>query len=280
MRLFLLLLTILGSSTAHAEARLHLTTDRPVVIVVNMIPHTVGDSAGASITLGDGKEGNQRITVRNLVGQELWQGTLLVKRGMVTTARWQNKELVVVDEQPLKRAPKHRPYNSQNTGAATARSSQQLRDIANQNQPVDADAQLLDLVAAQDETLAPAPASTDAPPPETAAAAAATKPFDGEVRLLVPVGTGAVITLVSRERSWSNVWMDGQLLWEYRGKSQRIRIHLPAGPHQLEFKDFQDRNTWAAGTLQTAPHAPVEIRFGMSTGAQAFETPDAWAPNN
>ncbi len=286
MRLLLLLLTFLGASTAHAEARLRLLADRPVVIIVNMVPHTVGDSAATSVTLRDGKEGNQRVMVRNLLGQELWHGNLVVKRGTITTAKWMNRELVIVSEKPMKTS---RRYNVRGGVHSADAGSRQLNDLADDGDQIDADAHLLDIVAADDPQRPPAdydgtPEPVDPPvdgqtTPAPAPAATADD-FDGEVKALVPPGSGAMITLISRESSWSNVWLDGELVWEFRGKTSGMRLHIPPGTHELAFKDFQNRNTWASGTVQAAQDAPVEIRFGMSTGAEAFETPSAWAPNN
>ena len=105
MRVWMSLLLLLASvSPACAGATLRLTADRPVVIVVNLVPYTVGDMAPVDVPIKNGREGAQKITVRNLMGQQVWSDTIVVRENTQVTLAWKDRELQVVDRALLKNA--------------------------------------------------------------------------------------------------------------------------------------------------------------------------------
>jgi hypothetical protein len=103
---------------------------------------------------------------------------------------------------------------------------------------------------------APTPTPTQDPPP--------------------PVYTGPVVVeLLPKDTEWSNVWIDGEKVAEFRVGDTKKSISLAPGPHRVEVRDFMETDTWVTGTLLVA--APGPMKFGFKEGqAEVYTDPKAW----
>lgn len=243
--------------TAHAESRLRLSSDRPVVIVVNMVPHTVGENGTASVTIRDGKEGNQRVMVRNLLGQEVWSGMVEVPRNTEVRARWKGRSLEVISTRPYgggpgKAKPQPRP------------GSQDLHHLAQQGSPSDEVVALDDVDALIRQADATGGGGAVAEPPPGLPPP--------------PEGQPSRIKLVNRTPSWANVYVDGQL-HEFRGQTEPVELQLTSGAHRVEVKDFRDKEDWGTGTLWVYPDVVLELHFSKHEAPAARNLPEAWRPD-
>lgn len=287
MRFLLLLLAVLFALPAHAESRLKLVADRPVIIVVNLVPHPVGDTAPVMLTLEKGKEGTQRITVRNLAGQEMYQGTVVVPEGMVVTVAWRDRQLEVVERAQLKTSD---AFNSGKGAPKQAAGHRRLDAIAAGAEEHNGD--LLALAASDVPTYAGDDTGLGVIPNESTAPAVAeisqgdgssgaTGANDADVEHKVLAGgdaaDAAVIELVPRSQSWANVWVGGEKVWEYRGKGDVLELRLGAGSHAVAVKDFRDRDSWGTGTLVVSPGQRAAIHFSMSQAPEVVG--GTWTPD-
>lgn len=287
MRLLLLLIAALAALPAHAESRLKLTADRPVIIVVNLIPHPVGDTAPVMLELDKGKEGTQRITVRNLAGQEMYQGTVVVPAGMVVTVAWKDRQLQVVERAQLKTSE---AFNSGKGAPRTAAGHKRLDAIAAAEEQ---HSDLLALAASDVPTLSAAsdtglgvipnestaPAAVEVSPGDGSSGATGANDQDVERKVLAggDAAGAAVIELVPRSQSWANVWVGGEKVWEYRGKGDVLELRLAPGSHAVAVKDFRDRDSWGTGTLVVTAGERAAVHFSMSQAPEVVG--GTWTPD-
>lgn len=269
MRLLSTLLALSMALPAFADARLKLVSDRPIVIVVNMVPHTVDADSPAIIDFPRGKEGVQRVTVRNLAGQVMHQGNLIVPESEVVVAGWIDREFQVTERKVLKTSD---AFNRR--GGKKGPAGHKRLDALSAQQQESTD--LLSLAASDGTT-------EDAPPPDTGTdsepAEQVTAEGDGhsftegkgtaetvETKDLAASGDGDVATvkLYPRTQSWANVWIDGEKVWEFRAKSDVLELTVPSGTHSLTVKDFRDKDTWGTGTLTVTSGQTATIQFSMA----------------
>lgn len=251
----LLALLLLFPASALAEARLRISSDRPIVIVVNMIPHTFAEGTTKTVDFKDGKEGRQNVTVRNLLGQEVWSGHVDVPRNHEVRARWSGRIFEVVETKTLASAPPSpRPAGATRSGATKL---DQLAEDAGSGPrtPLDGVETLL----------------AHAPDPVTAVAVPSVGPTPP------PAGVPSTLKLVNRTTSWANVYVNGDRI-EFRGKPEPIELDLPSGAHRVIVKDFQDREIWGQGEVWVYPDEVVELHFSRTPAPATVGKPDAWHP--
>lgn len=305
MRLLALLIALFAAFPAFAGAKLKLVSDRPVVIVVNLVPHPLGENAPVNIEIPSGKEGTQRITVRNLAGQQMYSGTVVVPRDTVVTVAWREKQLEVVDRKMMKTSE---AFNRGGRGNRTPAGHKRLDELAATSDHHEGD--LLSIAAGAtggafvpevivDDGGTPeeapgdgagepteAPAASDNGPVQEVAPATRASPTSGKGSSLKVqtsdqsggAGTTAVVRVVARSESWANVWIGGAKVWEHRGEANAMDVTLPAGTHQVVIRDFRDRDTWGGGTLVVGAGDTVELYFSKT---QPIETVGGdWTPSN
>jgi hypothetical protein len=252
-----LLFHVLGIADAYAEARLKVSADRSVVIVVNLVPHplTGAKYEEAVIEIPNGKEGLQNIRVLNALGQEQWKGQILVQKNQVVKAEWKGRQFKVTDRR-----------NMVNT-VTERRKGPQKRPIAGHT-VLDDLASSTAHQSGEDDVLA-ALAEANASEAETE-----TAPEELETPTIV-AGEPGQLEFVNRG-GWSNVFVDGTLVHEFRGKEKSIVIDLTTGPHEVQFRDFQDREDWGHGTVTVYPDFVVELHFGLPDAPLALNRREAW----
>lgn len=291
MRFLLLLLGLLAAFPAWGSAKLKLTADRPVVIVVNMIPHPVGDSKPVTLELDNDETGTQRVMVRDLTGRQLYAGTVVVQPGTVVTVAWRNRLFEVVDREQLrtsvafnnsKGAPKRKAGHRTLDGlAATEEPETDLLSLAAGSLGGGGAQGTTDTPADNDPDTSPAP--EPAPTTSTGSGSSTAKGANTEKVLAKDLSNGATDTvqvkLVARSQSWSNVWVGDQKAWEYRGEGDALLLTLPAGAHLIAVKDFRDQDSWGSGTLTVTAGTTAEVYFSKSSpietkgGSWAADTP-------
>lgn len=84
-----------------------------------------------------------------------------------------------------------------------------------------------------------------------------------------------VVELLPRNTEWSNVWIDGEKVAEFRVGDTKKSVTLSPGPHRVEVRDFMEDETWLAGTLYVSGPGPMKFGFAES-GAEVFNNPGAW----
>jgi len=253
-------LTALLATSAQAKSQLIITSDRPVVVVVNLKPYPLqGGPQKLVIDFPDGKEGRQRMMVRSLIGQSLWTGEIDVPVDKRVEGRWagnmtfnpprdlerrklSDKGLVIVDGKWV--------YQSEAPRIGPADEQEAILE------PVD-----------------PTEAYADA-----VAAAAGEEGVGGVVQVEVPPdrpapGSPGVLALQNRTTSWANLVVDGKDV-EFRGE-RRKELPIGSGPHQVEVRDFNHKLRFA-GTVWVGPEATVELQFSETAEPAVPGSPDAW----
>lgn len=256
---WILAAALLAHGTARAEARLRLTSDRPIVIVVNLVPYTFGDGTVHTAEFRDGREGLQNVRVLNLLGQEVWSGQVQVPEGYEVKARWSGRTFEVYDKRRLQEAAPARLATHQDGKSGAAR----LDAIAANASTPSAETQTLDEV---ESLLRQAePASGAAPPAESGPEPP-------------PAGIPSRLRLVNRTTSWANVYVGDEKL-EFRGGVDPVEVELPSGEHRVAFKDFQDKESWGEGRVWVYPDLTVELHFSKNSPPAALNKPEAWHPD-
>ena len=87
-------------------------------------------------------------------------------------------------------------------------------------------------------------------------------------------GVGSV-KFVGRTTSWSNLYIDGELLNEFRGEREFL-AELPTGIREVVVRDFQDKNEWAHGRLFVYAGFEVELQFDQASPPTAINREEAW----
>ena len=267
---FALTLLLLYSTTALAEARLKISSDRSVVIVVNLVPHpmTGAKYEEAVIEIPDGKEGLQNIRVLNALGQEQWKGQVLVQKNQVVKAQWKGRQFKVTDRRNMVNPT----YGRKSPTKRQVAGHQVLDDLASSNAiPKGEDDVLAALAAAK--TTEESPEDTDS----AEGTAPSSEVTEGPAGPVV-AGQPGKLELVNRTSSWANAYVDGKLVHEFRGDGNRFMLELSTGEHQVQFRDFQDRQDWGDGTITVYPDFVVELHFGMAEPPTAFNRKEAWVP--
>jgi len=265
MRFFVAMaLLLLANAKAHAEARIKISADRSVVIVVNLVPHpmTGAKYEEVVIDIADGKEGLQNIRVLNALGQEQWKGQILVQKNQVVKAHWQGRQFKVYDRRNMVNAAYERKKNVKRPVAG----HKVLDDLAGSNGiPKGED----DVLAALAEANAVG-AEPDTPEPTPDEAEEPVGP--------VVAGIPGKLEVVHRSSSWANVFVNGELAHEYRGEGNSVVLDLPTGEHQVQFRDFQNREDWGHGTVTVYADLVVQLHFSMAEPPAALNRQEAWVP--
>lgn len=244
--------------SAQAESRLHVTSDRAIVIVVNLVPYTFADGTVHTVDFKNGREGRQNVRVMNLIGQEVWSGQVDVPKDLEVKARWSGRVFEVYDQRPLKQAPAaSRPAGLSQSGAT------KLDGLASNSSAPNPQEQALEGV----EALVKRAPATSSPLPAEAVGAAPP-----------PTGVPARLRLVNRTASWANVYVGDQKL-EFRGTTDPVDLELPSGEHRVAIKDFQERESWGEGVIIVYPDFVVELHFSKNTPATVLNRPEAWQPD-
>ncbi len=244
-----LLLALTGGASAAAEVVVR--TDRACVVVVNFAPYPTSGGE-VVVRVPDGKEGEQNVRIRNLLGEQQWAGKVDVGPGQRAVLAWASGAMTV--------------------GAAEAMPARSPPREAPPRPP------------------APAPAPRPAPAPIAAARpsddplvaavrAAAESGGGGELAAVAEVqppetGWPASLTLVNRTGSWANVRLDGEL-FEFRGELERA-VPLGSGVHRVEVRDFRDAVTWWTGELWVWPDDTTALQFSQAAAPAVPGRPDAW----
>ena len=86
------------------------------------------------------------------------------------------------------------------------------------------------------------------------------------------------VTLVMRniDSAWANVRVDGRLVAELRGASDLERVSLSPGIHQVEVRDFMDRELWSSGRLVVGCTSLLEMGIGEDRAPIVYNDPNAW----
>ncbi len=91
-----------------------------------------------------------------------------------------------------------------------------------------------------------------------------------------PVSTAPVVVeLMPRNTEWSNVWIDGEKVAEFRVGDGKKNVVLSPGPHRVEVRDFMEDETWVIGTLYVTGPGPMKFAFAED-GAEVYNHPEAW----
>ncbi len=273
---------IVTSPHAHAASRLVVQVDRPCVVVVNMKPYPTQGSA-VQIDFPDGKEGEQNLRIRNLLGEQQWAGQVDVPAEKKVVATWELRSMTFGPPEPLQDRP----------GAHDTK-----RDNLADRGIYVVDGELVHLQPGLDpfevrelarkgklkpEPAPTAPVSTEDPFLTAVAEASSTEVAGGgaptepaaPTRAPEAGGLGSV-QLRNRTGSWANVYVDGAK-HEFRGEME-VLLELGTGAHRVEIKDFRDKGTWWAGELWIWPDFTVELHFDQAAPPAALNRAEAWHP--
>jgi hypothetical protein len=102
LRALVVIVGLLVSLSADARSRLVVESDRPVVIIVNGLPHPIAASGGeVSIDLGRGSEGYQNVKVVSMLGDQRYKGRVMVPPNTVVRYAWQGRDFKMVSQRRL-----------------------------------------------------------------------------------------------------------------------------------------------------------------------------------
>jgi len=249
-------------SGALAKSQLEVTTDKPVVVVINLKPYPVqGGAAKLKIDFPDGKEGRQRMMVRNLLGQELWSGMVDVPVGKRVEARWENRDIYIAPPKSMsrRRLSDKGLYNVDGEWVYSNKVPEEgSDDQLAQLEGVDPTELFVDVVAeASDSEDVGGVAREEAPVHRPAA------------------GSPGTLALQNRSTSWANLVVDGEPI-EFRGE-RRKELPVGSGPHVVQVRDFHNELRFE-GTVWIGADATVELQFSESVAPAVPGAPDAWEP--
>lgn len=253
---------LLLGSLALAKSQLVITTDRPVVVVVNLKPYPLqGGSAKLVVDFPDGKEGAQRVMIRNLLGQEVWSGSVTVPRDQRVAGEWLAGTMQFAPPQSLsrRRLSDQGLYNV--NGEWEYRSSAPAPGEGQPEGPKPGDGEdlFVDVVAEASEAdqvggVVPVEIPPDRPAP----------------------GQSATLALQNRTTSWANLVVDGEAV-PFRGE-RRKELPVGSGPHRVEVRDFHDKLVYL-GTVWLPADTVVELQFSETAPPAVPGEPDAFEPD-
>lgn len=238
-------------SDALGAAELVVRTDRPCIVVVNLVPYPTS-GGDVTVDLPSGKEGEQNVRIRNLLGEQQWAGKVEVPPDTRRLLKWELGHMNMEPPEPLRG---HRPKLSDRDGPPT-RPGAKPEPAPVEPLPEDP---FVSAVADANEQGGGGNLPAPAPAPEA--------PPSG--------GTGAV-TLANRTGSWANVRIDGAL-HEFRGDLAKT-VALASGVHRVEIGEFRDKETWWSGELWIWPDFTVELQFSEAAAPVAINRAEAWHP--
>lgn len=248
-------LASLWSSPAAADAEVVVTADRPCIVVVNFAPYPTTGGQDVVVHLPDGREGEQNVRIRTLLGDQQWAGKVTVGPGQRATLVWARGGMTYGAVEALP-PPKSK--------ASVPRPSAVRPEPAPTSAPA---------------PFRPAPPGED---PLVAVVRAAAVEGGGGGRPEAepeppPTGSAASVTLANRTGSWANVSFDGEV-FEFRGERERA-IELGSGVHRVEFREFRDTQVWWSGELWVFPDDHLELQFSQAAAPAVPGRPDAWHPS-
>ncbi len=250
-------------SVALGGSQLVLTSDRPMVVYVNMAPYALkGGSHKIDVDLPDGKEGIQRVAVRNVLQELVWNGEVDVPEGHKVVFSYLNRRVMIGDPERIGRSKlsERGLYNVDGDW---------VRDKANQN-PLD--------VKPKEEPVGPAQPGEDvflgAVEEAGNTTGAGGQHTEAEVILRPQAGQGeGVLRLHNRTTSWANLVVDGSDI-EFRGERDK-ELTLGSGPHSFEMRDLRQELVWH-GTVWVWPAETVELHFSASAEPAVPDRTEAW----
>jgi hypothetical protein len=245
-------------SVAAAKSQLIVTADRPCVVVVNLKPYPLqAGSAKLVLDFPDGKEGQQRMMIRSVLGKEMWSGTVDVPQGKKVHGEWISQRMVFGPPIAL-----DRPKLS-DKGLYNVDGGWEYRD---RPPPVGADTPQVEAVDRGDLVL------------DAIGEASGADDVGGVAREEQPVdrpaaGSPGVLALHNRTTSWANLVVDGQKV-EFRGE-RRKEMPVGSGPHRVEVRDFHEELVYA-GTVWIGAEQTVELHFSETAPPAVPGDPTAW----
>jgi hypothetical protein len=130
------------------------------------------------------------------------------------------------------------------------------------------------------ETTLPGPiacAAVALPPGPASQTRTAGGPIPPMPASMAPVTAQRSVELLRQDDTWANVFVDGELVAEFRVGDQKQTITLAPGPHRLEVRDFMNGTTWASGTLEVRASAdPLKVGFAKGRRPVVYNDPKAF----
>ena len=244
-------------SLAQAKSQLIVTTDRPIVVVVNLKPYPLqAGSAKLAVDFPDGKEGRQKVMVRSVLGKELWSGTVDVPVGKKVQGEWMAQQMVF--------------------GAPVALNRRRLSDQGLYN--VDGEWVYSSYEPKAKEVEGPKPGEGEDLILDAVSEASGEEAVGGVQREEQAVerpapGAPGVLALQNRTTSWANLVVDGEPV-EFRGE-RRKELPVGSGPHQVEVRDFHHERV-VHGVVWVGADATVELHFSETAEPAVPGAPHAW----
>jgi hypothetical protein len=247
-------------SIAAAESQLVITSDRAVVVFVNLKPYPIkGGSKPLVVDFPNGKEGDQRVAVRSATSELLWTGVIDVPSGQRVHGEFIQRHLEVSPPEPLNGMRKLSQEGLYNVdGEWTTKRPAAVAVDEPEPEPArkkdDVYLEAVSAAATADGVGVPAPAQP------------------GEMARPGPGGQG-VLRLANRSTSWANVVVDGAVI-EFRGERDR-ELSLASGAHVVEIRDFRQQLLFW-GTAWVWPDETIELQFSATAAPAVPERPEAW----
>lgn len=245
----LVVLVAWWSGCARAAAEVVVSTDRPCVVVVNFAPYPTSGSQDVVVRIPDGKEGEQNVRIRNLLGEQQWAGKITAAPGQRATLVWARGGMTY--------------------GSVTAMPAPKSKTEVARPPPV------------RPEAPSPPPVpirASTSEDPLIAAVKAGTAEGGGGVAPVPldppPTGFAAQVTLQNRTGSWANISLDGEV-FEFRGERERA-LEVGSGVHHVQVREFRDQKVWWTGELWVWPEDALTLQFSQAAPPAVPGRPDAW----
>lgn len=95
--------------------------------------------------------------------------------------------------------------------------------------------------------------------------------------VVAPAAAPRAVRLLRQDDAWANVFVDGQLVAEFRVGDQEKVVPLLPGPHTVEIRDFMNKVSWARGVLTVrAGDGALHVGFGEARRVEVYNDPEAW----
>lgn len=267
-RIALLLLSLLLAVPAFANphSRIVITTDRPVVVVLDgaYLEYTEGTTNVEKWNIAPGRH---LLEIKNMVGKTLYETDLQVPSGgpVELRARWKDKAFEIIDtvfvEAPApapevivmeREAPVHDRVSVSVgvpghggvivSGSASSSSTHESVSVHGHHGGV---------VVVTEETR-----------------------HEPDVRVAIPASR--TVTFRVTDGSWSNVYIDGKKVYEPRAMADEETVTVATGEHTIEVKDFMDNEVWCRGTLYVDGHTDLIIGIAEEKPIEVFNDRSAF----
>jgi len=261
--LLLLALLLATPALANPNSRIIITTDRPVVVVLDgaYLEYTDGTTNVEKWNIAPGRH---LLEIKNMVGKTLHESDITVPGGgpVEVRARWKDKEFELIDTVFVEVAPAP-------TEVIVVERQAPVRDGVSVSIGVPGAGVTITGSSSGTTTHETVNVYGHHGGGEVVVVTEETHYDDHHDRREV-LPSSRDVTFRVTDDSWSNVYLDGRKVYEPRAMADEKTISVSVGEHTIEVKDFMDNDVWCRGTLIVDGHTDLIIGLAEEKSIEVF----------